>query len=316
MHRYRHRVVRWILASSALGLPIAACVSPVPTASTPAATAEATASAPGMLHLTMEPAYDQHRVRLAYVIGDTRIEGESVKQDVEVIVNRPFPAGTIQVVYDDRVCDGSVAIRSNMETDVVLALASDACAVSTTDTHPAGSIRHPELPTTASVGAFLPFGLPSAFVVRPVDAPAATPAAQEAVDGPPWEVEPIVVQPGRYEVSVLLDGVVLAREELDLERGESTFVNLRVLPAGLPRDCGEVAAAPCQSAIAEAYAWGLFLEGDTTVSAVGVRPTTYTGCNAPFTPEYTVTFVLANPKVEIAVTVGRGPDGHLGVCSY
>jgi hypothetical protein len=282
----RYETSRTVIASAALALVTAACGSPVP--STPAASAEPTASAPGQLHPIMEPAYDQAPLRLAYLVAGSRIEGETIDEDVEVIVNRPFPPGDIQVVYNDLVCNGSVAIVSNMEADALLDIEPDRCSVVTTDTHAPGAILHPELPHTASVGAFLPFGVPSVFVVRSLDTPGATPAAEVAVDDPPWEAEQVVVQPGRYEVSVLVDGVVLASDELDLERGEDRIVFLRVLPPDVPRDCGGLPEATCEPAITAAYAHGLFLQGDTTVSAVSVRTSEVMSCDMLITPEFDV----------------------------
>jgi hypothetical protein len=310
---------RSIVAGCLLALLVAACQSPVVPTGTPVvptATPTATTAAQGMLHLTSDGRYDQFPIRLAYVVGGVRIEGETIDSDIEVIVNRPFPPGSVEVLFSDRACDGSVLIASNMETDALLDFGAEACSISTTDTHPAGSVKHRELPTTASVGALLPFGVPSVFLVRSLDTPGAAPAAEVAVDEAPWEAAQVVVQPGRYEVSVLVDDAVLARDVLDLERGEDRIVNLRVLPPSIPRDCGDTEIARCELAITAGYAGGLSIEGNTIASAVRVRPTRYRVCDMVLTPEFDVTFTLANPAGEIEVTVGSYPDGRLGACTY
>jgi hypothetical protein len=204
-----------------------------------------------------------------------------------------------------------------MEVDAVLEIGGDACSLVETGAHVPGAIRHPELPTTAVVGAGLPIGVPSTFVLRRLDSSDTTPVASVDVEVPPWEVFGITVAPGRYEASVLVDGVVLASEELDLERGEDVVVNLKVLPGDVPRACGEIDAGDCEAAIAEAYADGLFTQQGEVVISVAVRPSQYMSCgHPPVTPAFDVTFLLANPSGDIEVTVGRSEDGRLFACGY
>jgi hypothetical protein len=311
-------MLRSFVAVLAIVFSITGCdAEVVPT--TPPVTAPAPAATdgpPGMLHLTSEGMYDQHPLHLTYLTGGARIDGETIDEDIEVIVNRPMPPGSLQVHYNDLLCAGSVEIESNVETDVLFDFGVESCSISTTATHAPGSVAHRELPTTASVGAFLPFGVPSVFVVRSLDDPGAAPIAEVAVMGPPWEAAQVVVEPGRYELSVRIDGVTLAHDELDLERGEDRIVNLRVLPPDVPRDCGETAATLCEEAITAGYGRGLFLDGTTIVTSVTVRPTKYASCDGQVAPEFDVRFGLAKPAGESEVTVGRLPDGRLSACTY
>jgi hypothetical protein len=297
----------------------------VPTASTGGsgiATPAPTAGAPGQLHMIAEPAYDYRRAELAYFIGNDRIAGESIDQDVEIIVNRPFPPGAIRVEKNGLLCDGVIQIESDVETDVLLDFGlgdagGEVCEVFTTETHPPGSIDHPELPLTAAVGSFLPFGLESVFVVRSLDDPDAPPIAEVTVNDPPYEAAQITVQPGRYETSVLVDGVVIARDTVDLERGEDRIMLLRVLPPDVPRDCGDTPTAICEAVVNAGYMWGLFPGGREFVTAVSVRPSEVMSCMAGIqSPLYDVAFQVANPASEMTATVGRYADGRYTACTY
>jgi hypothetical protein len=271
--------------------------------------------------MTMEPSYDCCDLQLRYVLADgSTVKGEMIRGDIEVIVNRPFDPGTIQVINNDVTCEGSVQIAAALETDVVMKIGSqpERCSLRTTETHPAGSIEHPELPLTAHVGAFLPFGVPSVFLLQGLDNPEAPPTARIEVDKAPWEVGQIEVIPGLYELSVLVDGEVLGSRREDIVRGSDWIFPLRILPRDVPRDCGETAAALCERAITAAYDGGLFLQGDTRVAAVSVRPTIYggTACDSGIVPEFDLVFQLANPKGESGVTVGTPPNGRLTACTY
>lgn len=285
----------------------------------PTATPDAAAEGVGLFHMTMDPAYDQLPLRLQYLVARGRQVVEyAFSADIAVIVNRSFIAGPLSIVYNDLRCDGSVMVVKDMEVDAVLEIGGDACSLVETGTHMPGAMQHPELPTTAVVGAVLPIGVPSTLVVRQLDSIDTTPVASVDVEVPPWEVVGIKVEPGRYEVSVLVDSIVLASEELDLERGEDVVVNLRVLPGDVPRACGDIDARDCEAAIAEAYADGLFTQPGEVVVSVSVRPSTYMSCSYPpnVTPAFDVTFVLGNPAGDIEVTVGRTDGGKLIACSY
>jgi hypothetical protein len=273
---------------------------------------------PGALHLTMDPPY-AGLVRLDYVLGDgTRIPGDVTENGIDVIVNRSFQAGSIHVLYNEVLCDGAIEIVSAMESDVVLDLGGDdpGCRLVRPEIHPLGSVRHPELPLTARVSAELPFGVPSTFVLMSLDTPGASPVARVDVNKAPWEVNQIEVDPGGYELSVLVDGVRLGSLREHIPRGSDWVFSLRILPPYVPRDCGDIAADPCERAITTAYGRGLFLQGDTRVSSVAVRATRYMSCDSLVDPEFDVTFQLVRPKGEIEVTVGTQPNGRLTACTY
>jgi hypothetical protein len=277
----------------------------------------------GLLHLTAQPAYGPERVELDYLLADgTRIEGESIDEDVEIIVNRELPHGPLQVIKNGRVCHGVVDLPSAMELDVLLDFGLDdtgeeVCELFPRATHPIGSIKHPELPLTSAVGAFLPFGMESVFVVRSLDNPDAPPMAEVTVNDPPYEAEQLTVPPGRYETSVLVDGVVIATDTIDLERGEDRIMLLRVLPPDVPRDCGDTPQAICERVVNAGYMWGLFPGGREVVTAVTVRPSQVMSCMAGVqSPLYDLVFEVAKPKGELTATVGRYEDGRYTACTY
>ena len=307
-----------------MALVLAACGSAPP--SSPAlstsgavATAQPTAGAPGMLHLTMDPPYDCCDLELRYILADgSRVKGELIRGDIDVIVNRPFAPGTLQVLYNDVTCEGSVEIEAGMESDVVMDMGFDPkCRLRTTETHPAGSIKHPDLPPTAHVGADLPFGVPSVFVLQSLDNPNAPPTARIAVDKAPWEVGRIEITPGLYELSVLVHGAVLGSFREDLVRGSDWVFPLRLLPRDVPRDCGDTPVAICERAINAGYAWGLFLRGAQYATAATIRPSQYMSCMPGVeAPLYDVAFKIGNPKGDADVTVGRLPSGRFTACTY
>ncbi|HET9851380.1 MAG TPA: hypothetical protein VFP56_02610 [Candidatus Limnocylindrales bacterium] len=315
------------LANVGLGLALAliGCGGDVPSmtatpTSVPSVSVAPTAGPPGQLHLTMKPPYDCCDLQLRYILADeSTVKGESIRGDIEVIVNRPFSPGVVQVVYNDVTCEGSVEIAPDQESDVVMDLGRDPrCRLLTTETHPLGSIQHPDQPLTAHVGADLPLGLASVFVLQSLDTPEAPPTARIAVEKAPWEVRHIKIEPGRYELSVLENGVVLGSLREDLVRGSDWIFNLRFLPRNVTRDCGDIVKATCERVAGAAYAWGLFPSDQAQyVTVVRVRPSAVESCMAPIeAPLYDVTFEMANPKGAAEATVGRLPNGRYDACSY
>ena len=153
-------------------------------------------------------------------------------------------------------------------------------------------------------------------VVRPLD-PANVAPPIEAVAGNAGNVPDIELPAGRYEVSVLANGVVLTTAEVELAPGlDNPVLNLRVLADDVPRACGVFDRALCDEAIAEAYAWGLFLDPGTTVTDVSVRPTTVATCgDGGADPLVDVTFLL-EPAGNVTLTIEQFADGRLTTCTY
>jgi hypothetical protein len=298
---------------------LAACSSPVVSpAPDPAPTPTSAVLGSGMLHLTTaEEDYDTHdALRIAYVGADGLVAGEPDLFDAEttIYLDRSFAAGTIHVLANSRLCDGAIAIQANVEVDALLASSSKGCSVSIADAHPAGSIVHPQ-PRTA-IGAFVVVG--SVLVVRPLDPgntmdPIRKPADDRA------EVTDFDIEPGRYELALEVDGVVLKTREIDLKRGQEFYYSVRALAPGVPRDCGNVAAEACAAAVAAAYEQP---QGNGTpaalhVTSVRVRPSRFTGGCRPFDPPvYDVSFDFLEEPGTMEVTLGARPDGRLYYCTY
>ena len=72
------------------------------------------------------------------------------------------------------------------------------------------------------------------FVLQSLDNPDAPPTARIEVDKAPWEVGQIEVNPGLYELSVLVDGEVLGSLREDIVRGSDWIFQLRLLPRDVP----------------------------------------------------------------------------------
>lgn len=293
--------------AAALALVLAACGSPVTSA--PAAI---DAPPQGSLHLTTGPDYDPHDpLRLRYIDANGVVVGQptTVDADAQVSVDRALPVGQALVVANDKVCDGIVGIQAGMEIDAVLSVADATCTITIAGMHPQGAIAHPE-PRTA-LGAFVM--LDSVLVVRPLDPGNAIGPIRKPSDANA-EVLDFVVPPGRYELSVVVDGAVLSTKEIDLKRGQGYYYNLRVVAANVPRVCGEIPRAQCEAALTEAYARGLFPPpSSANLTSVRVRPSRFLPCYEA--PGFDVLFDVRGEAQPIEVTVGTIPRGF-GVCTY
>lgn len=297
------------VAALVLGLALSACGSPNPSVPLASETLPLT----GALHLTTDPDNDPHDpLQLRYLDMDGVLVGErdSVDAETRVSLDRTLPVGRIQVVANDQACAGIVEIQAEVEIDAVLAVSDGTCTITIANTHAQGAIAHPE-PRTA-LGAFVV--LDSVLVVRPLDpgnaiAPIRRPADANA------EVLEFEVPPGRYELSVLVNGEVLTTKEIDLKRGQDFYYNLRVLAANVPRVCGEIPRAQCEAAVTEAYASGLFPPpSPANLTSVRVRPSRYLPCYEA--PAFDVLFDVRGEPGPIEVTVATTSRGILAVCTY
>lgn len=293
----------------ALAMLLAACASPV--TSEPPAPQQAQLE--GRLHLTTGADYDPHDpLTLRYVDarGLVVAEPDSIEAETTIWVDRALPVGRVQVLANDQACGGPVDIGPNVEVDVVLAVADGICSLTIANMHAAGAIAHPE-PRTA-LGVFVVPG--SILVVRPLDpGNAIDPIRKEADERA--EVADFAVPPGRYELSVLLDGAVLTTLEIDLKRGQEFWYTLRVLPPTVPRLCGGIPREQCEAAVTAAYAdSGYGPPAAASLVSVQVRPSGNSGCYEP--PVFDVLFDVRGEQEPLAVTVATTPDGRLLACTY
>jgi len=294
-------------------------LAPTPTTGVaPAPTTAPTIAGTGMLHLTTGPDYDHHDpLQLRYVLADGQpaADGDAFESETIVYVDRQLPAGPIRVLANDTECTGPLAIEANVEVDVVLAVDNGACTISLVTSHAPGAIVHPE-PRTA-IGALIE--VDSILVVKPLD-PGSSTAELQLPASDRGEVLGIELTPGRYELSVLVDGAVHTTKEFDVKRGTDFVYNLRVLAPDVPRECGDITETECEAAVAEAYAWGYFLESGHRVTSVTVRDSPYTGGCQPYDPPaLQVEFVVlqvGGASSTVQVTLGRRPAGTFFVCTY
>lgn len=294
--------------AAALALVLAACGTP--TTSDRAATQAPVSQ--GSLHLTTGPDYSAHDpLQLRYIDADGVVvsDADSFEAETTIFLDRILPVGRIRVVANDKVCDGIVGIQAAIEIDVVLSVSDATCTIAIADAHPQGAITHPE-PRTA-LGAFVVPG--SVLLVRPLDPgnaiePIRKPADERA------EVFDFEVPPGRYELSVVIDGGVLTTMEINLKRGQDFYYNLRVVAANVPRVCGEIPREQCEAALTEAYASGLFPPpSSANLMSVRVRPSRFLPCYEA--PAFDVSFDVRGEPQPIEVTVATIPRGF-GVCTY
>jgi hypothetical protein len=301
----------WLLAAAGLGLVLSACDA----LADPSATPEATPSGVGILHLIAEPGYDTHdALRLRYVLADGFFvtEVDAFPADTAIFLDRSLPAGPIRVFANDSACEGTVVVEANVEVDVVLSAEDDVCTVSTSGSHAPGAIQHPE-PRTA-IGVIVPVG--AEVVVRALDPGSATAEIRRPANEH-GKVLGVEVPPGRYELSVVIDGEVLNTKDIEIARGQDFVWNLKVVAADVPRDCGEYAAAECEAIITEAYAWGFYIydPDQQVVRSVTVRPTRYGSCDgSAAVAKYDVAFDVLNARL-LEITVAEN-QGRLHVCTY
>jgi hypothetical protein len=309
--RHGAALFRSVFAAAALAFLAAGCAAPV--VSPPAPTETPAAPGSGTLHLTTVPDYDPHDpLELRYVdpTGMVLSEADSFDAETTVFLDRTLPAGPVRVIANGKACAGIIPIEANTEVDAVLSVPDSGCAISVSGSHAPGAIVHPE-PRTA-LGAFVVLG--SVLLVKPLDPgnaiePIRKPADERA------EVVDFAVPPGRYELSVLVDGAVLTMMEVDLKRGQAFYYNLRVLAANVPRVCGAVPRAQCEAAVTEAYARGLFPPpSSANLASVLVRPSTSSGCYDP--PVFDVLFDVRGEPQPVEVTVATTRTGKLAVCTY
>src|SRR6185295_12033268 len=103
------------------------------------------------------------------------------------------------------------------------------------------------------------------------------------------EVVDFAVPPGRYALSVEVDGAVVTTKDIEIKRGQEFYYNLRVVAANVPRICGQIPRAQCEAALTEAYASGLFPPpSSANLTSVRVMPSKYSGCYEP--PVFDVLF--------------------------
>lgn len=300
-------------AAAFLGLVLSACGALV----TPTATPATPPSGVGILHLTAEPGYDTHDpLRLRYVLADGFFvtEVDEFPADTAIFLDRSLPAGPVRVFRNDTACDGTVVIEANVVVDVLLSAEDDACTVSTSGSHAPGAIEHPE-PRTA-LAAFVV--VDSILVVTPLDPgnaiqPIRVPANNRA------EVQDFEVPPGRYELALLVDDVVLSRQEIDLMRGQEFWFNLRALPRDFTFDCGSIPAEECNAAVEAAYTKDYSgYAASTRVTSAQVIPSGAGGCMPPLVGVPVLDVLFDGPDLPrtIEITVAPRPDGLFGVCTY
>jgi hypothetical protein len=287
-------------------------VQPAATAD-PTPTPEVTPHGVGMLHLTADPGYDLHDpLRVGYVLPDGRTapEFDAFEAETTIFLDRSLPAGSITILANDMVCAPRVPIEANVEVDAVLSVEDDRCAISVAGSHALGAIVHPE-PRTA-LGAFVV--IDSVLVVTPLD-PGSTMAPIRRPSDERAEVQDFDIPPGRYELAIVVDGVVQSTLEIDIKRGQQFYYNVRGLPADVPRDCGTVPVELCETAILGAYRNGFFpTPAAVRIAMVRVRPAATSGCYEP--PAFDVYFEVRDEPRTVELTVGRVPDGRYLVCTY
>lgn len=268
----------------------------------------------GMLHLTAKDNWSPNDapldIRFLFPDGTIAAGPDSLAAQTSVSLDLPLPVGSLRLVMGAETCTGTLEVEAGVELDAVIEYPNPECRITIAATHPIGSIQHAE-PFTG-IGVFVP--VDSTLVIRPIDAPGQAGEIRKPADNR-GEVEPVQVQPGRYELVVFVDGVQLNSMTIDIGRGQAYYYNLRILPPDVPRDCGEYAEAECEAIITEAYASGLFLESGQRARSVQVRPTKYGGCDSNLDNKWDVTFDIA-PVGPVEVTVGVHKNGSLHVCTY
>lgn len=260
----------------------------------------------------LSEAMPPNAVRLEYLLanGNELATLDVFGTEDYVYVDRSFEAGAVRVLANDQLCDGSIEIAAGLEVDAFITFDGARCAILVAGAHPPGIGDH----FSARTGFVVMADHGSEIVVRSLDNAAALPIRGTPDDAGDVGFE---LEAGRYEIAVVLGGVVLKTEQMDLERNREWVVNLRVLDPNVPVDCGEVARPDCEAAVAAAFAWGLFYDPDVVVTAVAVAPTTIMSCGHAIDPEWDVTFEFQEDgSIPYTSTVGFLDSGRLTACSH
>ncbi len=214
---------------------------------------------------------------------------------------------------DDVDCEGSLAIAQDRETDVLAWInwfEEPRCILQTLRTHPPGESH------AAASGHLIVEAAPGADVfIKPLDVVGAIP-----VKGPP-DVQGyltfIELPRGWYEVSLMTGLEVAFRTPVEIGTDGIGQIDIVVPPPAVPLECVDIAVRPCEAAMLEAWAWGLFPRSQQwpDVSAISVGPTNTKTCQSEpgSVNELDVTFDFVD-ETEHTWHLTRRPGGHLHVC--
>lgn len=300
------------MLASCVTAPSSPPTAPAPTA--PAATATATPPT-GVVRITVVGNSIQVDERLTYLDGEGHALGDptAVLREQPAHVRRAFPPGTITVVMGDAECAGTFDIMEDQETDVLAWLnwwEEPRCILQSLRTHPAGETH------SAATGQLIVEATPGADVrITPLDVIGGLP-----IKGPPdvrGYLTFIELPQGWYELSLMNGLDVAFRTPVEIGADGIGQLDVVIPPPDVPLECVEIAQRPCEAAMLEAWAWGLFA-GDQqpgTLSGVSVGPASSKTCGSEpgSINELDVTFDFAD-GTSIAVSLTRRAGGHLHPC--
>ena len=253
--------------------------------------------------------------QLEYLDSGGRALGEPtiVRRDQPIHVRRAFPPGTISVTMGGVVCAGTFDIVEEQETDVLAWLnwfEEPDCIVQSLRTHPAGETHG------AATGQLIVEAVPGADVrITPLDIVGALPTK-----GPP-DVEGYLafteLAMGWYELSLMKGLEVAFRTPVEIGADGIGQLDVVKPPPDVPLDCVGIAQRPCEAAMLEAWAWGLFPRNQQvgTLTAATVGPASSKTCQSEpgSVNELDITFEFSD-AASTSISLTRTATGPLHPC--
>jgi len=183
--------------------------------------------APGSFHVEGDPAEADRALSVGFFGADNQVA--SVADDFaagdQVRIDRTDAPGPHGLIVDGTRCTGGFVVEAGRETDITLRIKPLGCETTVVRVHDEGAVVHVEV--TAVIHGFAPIGA-EVGVASIDDPPRHAPVSISADESGAFEAGPF--PPGRYRLEVRNAGAVLTSVTVELEAGESQFVELRGTP--------------------------------------------------------------------------------------
>ena len=182
---------------------------------------------PGSYHLISDPVAAPFvlTVRLGKTGGLARV-GDTFEAGQVVVIDRSTLAGDYWINVNGQDCEGRFSVTALTETDLRLFLLGTSCRVSVVGSHPLGEVQHSDTP--GSLLARVPVG--GVLEIRPTS-PELQGPVRVAKPEEQGSIEVDALAPGEYEISLLVNSVVVKSRTVRLSPGGEEFVDFaQVLP--------------------------------------------------------------------------------------
>ncbi len=215
------RPAPWLVVFAA-ALLLAACGRLEPTIDVPATPFEGMPP-PAYLHLEGDPttAAAPFVVTFAGEDGDRGGQSFSFEEGQRIVIDRTSFAEVVSAWVDEIACEGTITTLAERETDGLLTITANGCALISLRNHPAADGVHPELSGTLSAEA--PLG--STLTLTTLDDAIPAELADDADES--GFISFGAVPAGRWRAVLTSGGAEMEATTITIEAGESQHLDLR-----------------------------------------------------------------------------------------